>query len=180
MSDERSAQEVARWQASVHELPKGWYAEEDLALLAEATKAAVQSTCEGALVEVGVYRGYSARAIVRQAGIRPVYLIDSLELDGADPADWPRGDNVVHMLARPTVWIEPVALLHQDADHGRDVVLAHLELFGPHMLPGSIVALHDYHEPQYPGVRTAWNAFSLAGKFEPWGRGASVQVFMRT
>lgn len=161
--------------------PAGWYAHDDLALLSEATKSAVHCTCEGALVEVGVYRGLSANVICRQAGIRQVYLIDSLELEGASPSDWPTGDNVKHVIGRLTKWDDtPIALLHQDADHSREVVHEHLEILGPHILLGGLIALHDYWEHgAYPGVKQAWDEFSLRDRFDHWGKGSSVQVWQR-
>ncbi|MFA4972394.1 MAG: hypothetical protein WC683_07255 [bacterium] len=64
--DTRSAWEVEQSLANSHAYPWGWYTSEDLALLSEAAKSAVHGTCEGALVEIGVYRGCSATALARQ------------------------------------------------------------------------------------------------------------------
>jgi len=180
MADERSDQEVARRFGHTKDYPYGWYADYDLQILSEATKAGVHGTCEGALVEVGVYRGYSANVICRQAAGRPVYLIDSLELAGASPKDWPVGENVKHVVSRLTKWDDgPICVAHHDADHSFEVTHEHFEILGPHILLGGILAIHDFHELPYPGVKQAWDAFSLKGDFEPWGHGYSIQVFQR-
>jgi len=96
-------------------------------------------------------------------------------------ADWPKGEGIIPQTSPDQMDVFPahLCLLHHDADHGFAVVHRDLEFWGKLVLPGGIIALHDYHEPTYPDVKASWEQFSLKDKFKYWGRGHSVQIFER-
>jgi len=53
-------------------------------------------------------------------------------------------------------WDRPIDLLFIDGSHEYEDVLADFNGFFPHVIPGGIVAFHDFDE-QWPGVVRAWN-----------------------
>jgi hypothetical protein len=61
------------------------------------------------------------------------------------------------------VWPHPVAMVYIDADHEYEAVKADIAAWWPHVLPGGILAGHDYH--LFPGVKQAvdewWSANGL-------------------
>jgi len=52
-------------------------------------------------------------------------------------------------------WTEPIRVLWIDGSHDYDDVLADLQGFAPHVVPGGYVALHDTRSKHFPGVRDA-------------------------
>lgn len=161
--------------------PEGWYSGAEQERLAEL----VQQAPAGNLVEIGVYRGKSARIIVEHAKGRLVTLIDTLVMEGADPELWPSGPGINRMIADPLDWpwsrhpIRDIALFHQDAAHDYKTVLAHLKCFGYHIVPGGILVLHDYHAHQFPGVAMAFGDWELHREFEPLEGVDSMAAFRR-
>jgi hypothetical protein len=150
-------------------LNNGWYGSSDMILLDAATRSAP----DGALVEVGVYRGRSAQVINDARAGRPLYLFDNCTLEGVSAYDWPRGARITHNLIDPRdiKWNLPTALLHHDADHSQELVLSHLKWFGPWIMPGGIIVLHDYFGAGYPGVAEAWKAWADNEKYEVFLQG---------
>lgn len=59
------------------------------------------------------------------------------------------------------VWRSPVELLFLDHDHSRETVAASLIGWRPHLEDEAIVALHDYGNPDWPGVKAAVDASEL-------------------
>jgi cephalosporin hydroxylase len=165
----------------------GWFRPEEMKLLADATLAAIRSTVSGALVEIGVYKGRSAQVIdsVRLAmnqheSFRELYLIDNFEMETADVTQWPKSPGTTHIFSKVDRWQNGhIALLHQDADHGYDQVLSDLEEAGPSVVVGGMIALHDYEDPTYPGVKRAWEVYSENSDYSPWGRAGHLAIFQR-
>jgi predicted O-methyltransferase YrrM len=52
-------------------------------------------------------------------------------------------------------WSEPIRLLWIDGSHVFEDVMADLEGFVPHVIPGGYIALHDTRSRHFPGVRKA-------------------------
>jgi hypothetical protein len=158
-------------------LPDGWYGPQDQILLAAAAKAAPA----GALIEVGVYQGRSAHVLADHREGRNLYLFDNCEFVGCNPTEWPSGKGIFHNFIDPRdcKWDLPIALLHQDADHTEELVLAHLKHFAPHIVARGIIVLHDYDSPDYPGVRQAWLKFNSAGQYEPFLYGQNISTWRR-
>lgn len=136
---------------------------------------------EGAIVELGVYKGASARVLRELMPDRDLYLFDTFK--GFAPDDLPDdsmvgmftgslesvralvGDDKVHycvgrfpetasMLPEST----KIAILHLDMDLGAPT-LAALEHFWDRVSPGGMVILHDYHDEVWPGIREAVDTF---------------------
>lgn len=57
----------------------------------------------------------------------------------------------------------PVDLLFIDSTHAREDTIAELRAWRPRMAPGGIVALHDYDNPAFPGVREAIEELDFSG-----------------
>lgn len=159
-------------------LPDGFFGPQDQILLAAAAKAAPA----GALVEVGVYQGRSAHVLADHREGRNLYLFDNCEFVGVNPAEWPpAGKGIYHNYVDPRDcrWDLPIALLHQDADHTEELVLAHLKYFAPHIVARGIIVLHDYDSPDYPGVKQAWCAFDQSGNYELFLHGSNIVAWRR-
>lgn len=62
-----------------------------------------------------------------------------------------------------SAWSEPIRVLWIDGSHDYEDVLADLEGFAPHVIPGGHVALHDTRSRHFPGVRRAMRDY-FAGK----------------
>lgn len=158
----------------------GWYTVPELALLVDV---AAQAPEDGAFVEVGVYKGRSARVLDKaRTRTRSLFLIDNFAMETACMDTWPPAkDGCRHMIRTPAEWEwGPIALFHQDADHSYETVLDHLETFGPHVVKGGFICLHDFEDPTYPGVKRAWEIYSENEDFQPYGRAGHLAVFRRT
>lgn len=128
--------------------------------------AAAREAPPGDFVEVGVYKGGSARGLaeIAQAGARRLFLFDTFRgIPHADPkidrhkvGDF--GDTSVELVrqAVPTAIIReglfpdtmdddvgPIALAHVDCDQYASVK-ACCEVLGPRMVPGGLMVFDDY------------------------------------
>lgn len=158
----------------------GWYSADELLLLARAVKAAP----DGDIIEIGVYRGRSARVLDAHRAGRDLFLLDDLSMKGADPAYWPSGEDIFHLTGERSsnvVFGDSIALLHHDAAHDYDTVLRDLKWYLPGLLPGGLVALHDYWSMSYPGVQQAWNDYvrESGTNWDDFGRSATLQVWRK-
>lgn len=75
----------------------------------------------------------------------------------AEVAD--RVDLVVADTAAASAQASEVAMLFVDADHSLVGVTRDLKAWVPKVLPGGVIALHDYGNPLWPGVRPALDRF---------------------
>lgn len=143
--------------------------------------ARAQRGLDGAMAEVGVYQGSSARILCEGKGERPLYLFDtfaglpepaahetSVFTSGQVAADFSRtqaflgGYSGVHFHAGlfPNS-AEPIrhlrfSLVHLDVDLYAST-LAGLRFFYPRMVRGGVIIAHDYSV--FPGVAKAVNTF---------------------
>jgi len=65
-----------------------------------------------------------------------------------------------------------IGLLFIDGDHTREGVTTDLELFAHRIMPGGIIAMHDFGKEAIPGrptwgVKEAWDAWSPGKGFSP-------------
>jgi hypothetical protein len=62
---------------------------------------------------------------------------------------------------------KPVGLLFVDGDHTRDGARLDIETWAPHLAPGAIIAVDDYHHPDWPGVAEAVDELVAEGVLAP-------------
>ncbi len=145
--------------------------------------ARAQSVLPGAMAEVGVYQGCSAKLISAGSGGRTLHLFDTF--DGLPEPDAAERQHLRHQQYRssladvrrflagePNVHLHPGRFPHSAVGLGAerfsfvhlDVDLkastrACLEFFHPRMVPGGIIMTHDYSF--LDGVRQAFDEFML-------------------
>jgi hypothetical protein len=129
------------------------------------------------LLEVGSYKGQSAIALARvlaQWGGQ-VTCVDTWANTPIGPGDtYPefcanvRASGLTNIAAIRGDSVEvagedwtPFDAIYVDADHTRESVAADLAAWWPHLQVGGLLAGDDYHNPQYPGVAEAWDAFGV-------------------
>lgn len=138
---------------------------------------------EGAAAEIGVAEGNFAEEMLRwPVSWRHIYLVDRWQCvstqkgDAANTQEWHtrnylqvqarvakygpravilRGDSV-EMAARVPDYT--LAFVNIDADHSYGGVWADIQAWWPKLMPGGVMAFHDYENPSY-GVKAAVQAF---------------------
>ena len=146
----------------------------------------VASRLEGAVAEVGVYRGGSAKLLCRLKGNSPIYLFDTFEglpsfVSGAEGVlssgnfnDTTMADVSAYLSSFENVYIYkgyfPDSAIGTPAEHMRfrfvhldvdiyESTLKALEFFYPRMVDSGIIISHDYRTFFAPGVRKAFDHF---------------------
>jgi SAM-dependent methyltransferase len=135
----------------------------------------------GDLLEIGCYHGRSAAflAMHLQPGER-LHLCDAFGLGGGETyGDTPTPEGVRRNLTAAVPEVDPgrisihrslsrnltlsldsgLRFAHVDGSHRRADAASDLDLCASHLLPGGVIALDDYHHPEYPGVTEAALAF---------------------
>lgn len=139
----------------------------------------------GAVAEIGVYRGGSARLLAAAKGEAPLHLFDTFqgmpEADGRHDGRFAAGQLADTSLAavqqKLSPWTnvhfhaglfpgsaqgEPAGLryklVHIDVDL-RSSNLAALEFFYPRMVSGGAIVIHDYNANSVPGTKAAVDEF---------------------
>lgn len=125
-----------------------------------------------AIVEIGSLRGKSTcflAAGTREGLGAPVYAVDLWDLEPLHPPGiWEefRGqiqeaglDGCITPIKGESSqvasdWNAPIGLLFIDGDHDSESVRTDLGAWGPLLVQGGVIAVHDYH-PQFPGVMDA-------------------------
>ena len=154
-----------------------------------------------AIVEIGVYQGRTALLMAwgaSQGNGAHVYAIDPWEKVGNvyDPpfteegtrrwaeynvasTGYSRQVTLIHDFSHnvserwndPAETCGPVGLLFVDGDHTKEGAKRDILGWAPHLAPGAIIAIDDYHHPDWPGVAEAVDELVAEGVLEP------VQVF---
>lgn len=141
---------------------------------------------EGAVAEVGVYRGGSAKLLCKTKGKAPLYLFDTFEglpslvagnegvfsegdfndtsmedvrkyLDGYENVHFYKGYFPDSALNTPVENLR-YRFVHLDVDIEESTFKA-LEFFYPRMMPSGVIISHDYKRLSAPGVKRAYDAF---------------------
>jgi predicted O-methyltransferase YrrM len=61
-------------------------------------------------------------------------------------------------------WDEPINLLFLDAAHDYESVRDDLAAWWPLIKPGGMMVIHDYGQPNFPGVQRAVDEAGLGGR----------------
>jgi len=156
---------------------RGWFDPEEAALLTLATSRAVSTVPDtGAIVEVGSYCGRAtvvlARAAAAAAPSRPPAIVAVDTFDGlvgstdapvrgqptleefrVNLAEAGVGDIVETVVGRTSDlgWDRPIMFLLVDGLHDYQSVAADFRQFDSHIVPGGMLAFHDY-AAYWPGV----------------------------
>lgn len=112
------------------------------------------------VIELGVRTGNSTVAFL--AGLGGHGNLWSVDVNEPDVPPWMRNLRNWHFLraastsARAQEWApSTVDVLFIDTDHSYETTLAELESYGPRVVPGGVILLHDTHHADYPGVAAA-------------------------
>ncbi|HYF94828.1 MAG TPA: class I SAM-dependent methyltransferase [Symbiobacteriaceae bacterium] len=135
-----------------------------------ATKAPAD---RGSFVEIGSRSGKSAAHLAQVAVNRGRGPIFSIDLWDQAPARWSGTGTLEGFLALMeqlglkdavvalkgdsrvigAAWQKPISLLFVDGDHSYEGALSDYQRFSPHIVPGGIIAFHDYCHSLFPDVR---------------------------
>lgn len=159
----------------------GWLTEDEADALLSAVIDAVLETDYRAVVEIGSYKGRSTVLLAKTLeAIAPggrLYAIDPHDgnVPGFDnhPPTWEEWQRTIE--AHGCVNVEPMRMTAIDASyriadsltlafidglHDYDSIVRDYEAVEPLMVSGSIVAFHDYGNPQFPDVQRAVDALA--------------------
>lgn len=123
------------------------------------------------VVELGTATGWTTAAFALADPTRNVLSFDPVVQEHRDdylallPA---RARERIELVRKPGVEgpddaTGPVDLLFIDSTHERDATIAEVEAWRPRLRPGTVVVLHDYDNPAFPGVREAVEHLGLGG-----------------
>jgi predicted O-methyltransferase YrrM len=139
--------------------------------------AAVKDTEEGAIAEIGSYRGETTRCLA-QATNRAVFAVDPYIGYGGAEEEYGRFKlriaglrNVTHLKMTSgeaaRAWNRgPISLVFIDAVHDYVNARYDISVWSDLVVTGGIIALHDTDDPRFPGSRRA--AFEAAKRFHIW------------
>jgi hypothetical protein len=130
------------------------------------------------IVEIGSWVGESALALHRGCPRAYIHCIDNWmgspsDLTGAMAVRYGRSavkdaflknteGKPIHAwqgksLAVAKEWKEQADLIYIDAEHTYESLASDIRAWWPHLKPGGILAIHDYHDAQFPGVTKAFD-----------------------
>jgi uncharacterized protein YbcV (DUF1398 family) len=180
---------------------RGWFDPEEAALLALATSQAISTVPNaGVVVEVGSYCGRATVVLARTAAAAapsrsaavvafdtfdgvvgsadaPVQGQSTLEEFRANLADAGVADNVETVVGRTSdvPWNRPITFLLVDGLHDYPSVAADFRRFDHHLLPGGLLAFHDY-AAYWPGVCALVADVERTGTYRRLGQVGSLVV----
>ncbi|MGC3970945.1 MAG: class I SAM-dependent methyltransferase [Pirellulales bacterium] len=148
----------------------------------------------GAIVEIGAWKGKSASWLTEGSNLRneplPLVSIDphgfgSWETFQATVRELELEQRGLTVLRNGSAeagqkWNRPISLLWIDGDHDYEPVLADIDLFVPHVLPGAYVVFDDATTGDCPGVEQAIAERMLTNKtFQHIGPIRHLEVFQK-
>lgn len=115
-------------------------------------------------VEIGTLFGLSASVIISAMGSKgQLYCVENFAVQGSDARPYfteqilPKYDNM-HLIEMDSTkaayeFKERINFIFVDGDHQDDGILRDLQNWMPKVMPGGLVAFHDYYNDQFPGIR---------------------------
>ena len=145
-----------------------------LFLMDLATKAPV-----GPAVEVGALHGRSIMAwSIRRSGRGPVYVVDD-ECRDTLMRNLPEGVIVAKGLSwEQATYLPDLAFCFIDADHAEEPFSRDLAAYVPRIIPGGIIAFHDY-EPDRFAVKELVDEWQEGANWEYLGLVGTLIAFRR-
>ena len=164
--------------------------------VADLYRLAFSSVGDGAIVEIGAAQGKSTTALALgciDGGTGKVLTIDSYAQKTIGSIEVSE-----QLFRKNTAWLQdiidlrvakseqigkqwnrPIKMLFIDADHSYEGVKKDIALFLPHVIPGGVVAFHDYANSNYPGVAQAVDDIKekLFFRTRSYGRGMLYAYF---
>jgi tetratricopeptide (TPR) repeat protein/GT2 family glycosyltransferase len=165
---------------------EGWLSDVEADLLVAASVRAASRVPAGeqaAVVEIGTYCGKSTvvigRAIEMLGASVTVHAVDphanyhfgrfadtyDIALNNITQHGLAGRVQIVRARAIDVEWSTPIVLLFVDGLHDYEHVLADFRHFAPHVVPGGLIAFHDYFE-HCPGVKQCVDELLLEGACE--------------
>lgn len=157
---------------AMRDVPDGWFHH------AEVLLPLVEMVKPFRMLEVGSYKGQSAVALARVLGQwgGTLTCLDVWNQTPSGPADvYP--EFLANVVASGVTNITPIRAesvaaaqgvwdtfdaVYIDADHTEASVTADLAAWWPHLAVDGLLAGDDYNQPEYPGVKQAWDVFGRA------------------
>jgi predicted O-methyltransferase YrrM len=143
----------------------------------EQLAKAVGSRCAGPLfIEVGSWVGETALALSRGCPRAQIHCVDNWmgspsDVTSAMAVRYGRKEVIQTFLKNThgtsiralvgdsklaaAEWKEPADLVFIDAEHTYEALKSDIEAWWPHLKDGGVMAFHDYHDAQFPGVTRA-------------------------
>ena len=95
------------------------------------------------IVNIGVYKGASMHCLRKGApGARLVGIDVGVSMVHA--TDVLRAEMICRDSRQMGAWDRPIDLLFLDGGHTYEVIRSDIETFGPHVVAGGVMAIHDY------------------------------------
>jgi len=139
-------------------------------------QAAAAVSAEHAIVDLGAWRGHGTEALANGSEEGESATVFAIDIWGLEPTGqgelYDDPENQDRFLARlerhvasglvvparlhtteaAKLWSRPIGLLVIDADHRYAGCRADYEGWSPWVVPGGMLAVHDYKNPTWPGV----------------------------
>jgi len=119
------------------------------------------------VVELGTGPGWTAASFVLDDRRRVVRTYDPFEREHRDKYLSLAGKARDRIVLNDRPGCEPDGLpadfLFVDSSHDRAETIQEIEAWRPCLLPGAVVAFHDYNSPEWPGISEAISDLGLEG-----------------
>ena len=194
---------LQRYLQAYHRIP-GWFSYDAALLFMAYNQLNAAHGIAGDVLEIGVYHGLSAIAVAHLRGAgRRMTAIDTFETRTDDAAygsgaeyrklfeanmrEFHQPLDFLDIVSGASGELDPAAypktfsFCHVDGGHSPQETFADLEFASQVLVPGGILALDDYFNPQHPGVCEGAVEFMLrrAGVIRPLAIGYNKVVFQK-
>jgi len=158
-----------------HKQIDGWFTGLDQVAFIEVCNAQLELAVSGDIAEVGVWKGKSLTllSLLRRQPERllcfDLFQDDNRSIVERNLKQFGWDENVtftegltsdISARSLDTMFQRPLRFLHIDAGHEYHEVLEQMHLFSPYVSDYGVIAMDDYHDPEFPGVGAAVLDFS--------------------